>query len=95
MTVETTYTAARTNLAKLCDRVVDDRDTIIIHRRSGRDVALIAADEWASVMETAHLLSSPRNRARLAKAIQGVRRGRGRVMSMQQLRREVERGPKS
>lgn len=94
MAMETTYTSARANLAKLCDRVVDDRDAVIIRRRSGRDVALIAADEWSSLMETAHLLSSPRNRARLAKSLRQIAQGRGRVMTVEQLRREVELGRK-
>ena len=41
------------------DRAVDDRETIIITRRSGARVALLAADELASYQETAHLLRSP------------------------------------
>ncbi len=73
MAIETTYTAARAHLASLCDRVVDDRETIIIKRRGRADVALIAADELVSLEETAYLLRSPRNAARLLAALNRAR----------------------
>ena len=88
MPTETTYTQARENLASLCDRVASDRDVVIIHRRGAEDVALIAADELSSLAETAHLLRSPRNAARLLKAL---KRARGRTVSPEpvaKLRRE-------
>ena len=69
MAIQTTYTEARANLARLCDRVAADRETVIITRRGAADVALIAADELASLEETAHLLRSPRNAARLLTAL--------------------------
>src|SRR5687767_9342180 len=47
MAIQTTYTEARANLARLCDRVTDDRETVIIKRRGAADVALVAADELA------------------------------------------------
>jgi antitoxin YefM len=60
---------ARANLARLCDRVVNDRETVILTRRGKPAVALIAADELASLEETAYLLRSPRNAARLLTAL--------------------------
>lgn len=68
--METTYTKARENLAALLDRAVDDKDVIIIKRRGNRDVALIDASELASLMETAYLLRSPQNAARLLDALE-------------------------
>ncbi len=65
MPTETTYTKARANLARLCDRATADRETIIITRRGTPSVALIAADEPSSQTETAYLLRSPRNAERL------------------------------
>ncbi|MBC8160355.1 MAG: type II toxin-antitoxin system Phd/YefM family antitoxin, partial [Roseiflexaceae bacterium] len=59
MTIQTTYTQARANFAELLDSVTDDREIIIIQRRGAADVALIAADELQSLLETAHLLRSP------------------------------------
>ena len=65
----TNLTQASVNLAKLCDQVVDDRDVVIINRPDSENVALIAADELESLMETAHLLSSPKNAIRLLTAL--------------------------
>ena len=62
---ETTCSHARANLAALCDQVLSTREPVIIHRRGGEDVALIAADELRSLMETAYLLRSPKNAQRL------------------------------
>lgn len=69
MTVETSYSEARQHLASLLDRAVDDRETIIITRRNGARVALIAADELESYEETAYLLRSPENARRLLEAL--------------------------
>ncbi len=82
MAVETTYTAARANLAKLLDSAVEDREIVMIRRRNGEDVALIAADELESLLETAHLLRSPRNAERLLTALQ---RARARIEAPQHL----------
>ncbi len=68
-TRSTTYTQARANLAALCDQVASTREPVLIHRRGGEDVALVSAEELASLMETAHLLRSPRNARRLLDAL--------------------------
>jgi antitoxin YefM len=89
MAVHSTYTEARANLARLWDQVTHDRETVIISRRGADDVALIAADELASLQETAHLLRSPANAARLLSAIQRALTGNEPSMSVEELRREV------
>ena len=69
MTIQTTYTQARANLAKLLDQAVADREVIIIERRGADPVALVAAAELAGLLETAHLLRSPANAQRLLAAL--------------------------
>jgi len=69
MTFQTTYSKARASLATLCNRAVSDREVILIQRRGREDVALIAASELSSLMETAHLLRSPANAERLLAAL--------------------------
>ena len=89
MSVQTTYTEARANLARRCDRVAADRGTVIITRRGAPEVALIAADELVSLQETAHLLRSPRNAARLLAALNRALERTERPEMVADLRREL------
>ena len=63
--VTTSYTEARAHLAELLDRVTEDREPVVITRRGHEPVALIAADELDSLIETVHLLRSRTNAERL------------------------------
>lgn len=83
---ETTYTKARERLAALMDQATDTREPILIRRRGREPVALIAADELAGWLETAHLLRSPNNEQRLLEASQRAARGEGESMDIDLLR---------
>jgi antitoxin YefM len=65
---------------------------LIIHRRGARDVALVAADELESLLETAHLLRSPKNARRLLTALNRARGRKLKPQSIDQLRREFRLG---
>jgi antitoxin YefM len=71
--IETTYSQAREGLKGLMDRAVQDREVVMVRRRKGGDVALVAADELAGLLETAHLLRSPANAERLLAALSRAR----------------------
>jgi antitoxin YefM len=92
MGTETTYTHARANLAALCDEVTSTREPIVIRRRGSEDVALIAAAELRSLMETAHLLRSPRNAQRLLAALVRARSEELPTETVEKLRREFDLG---
>jgi antitoxin YefM len=88
--IQTTYTEARANFARLLERAGADRQTVIIRRRGHEDVALIAASELAGLAETAHLLRSPKNAQRLLRALKRAKSGRRlRPQPVESLRREV------
>jgi antitoxin YefM len=89
MPVQTTYTQACARLAALLDDVVNNRDIVIIQRRDGEDVALIAADELQSLLETVHLLRSPANAERLLAALTRARQRSGTLQSVDDLRHEA------
>ena len=92
MTIQTTYTQARANFANLLDSVTDDREVVIIQRRGAADVALIAADELQSLLETAHLLRSPANAERLLTALARVSQRTETAQTIDALRAEVGLG---
>ena len=89
MAHRTSYTEARANFATLCNRAIENREVIMINRRGAEDVALVAADELSSLLETAHLLRSPRNARRLLAALERARSRRGRPEPLTKLRREM------
>ena len=86
---ETTYTRLRGNLAAVLQQVIDQQDTVIVRRRGSRDVALIPASELAGLMETAHLLRSPRNARRLMTALRRAKRGKVKPAMPAALRKEM------
>jgi len=69
MAIHTTYSKARANLAKLLDAASDDKEVVLISRRNAEDVALVSSSELSSLIETAHLLRSPKNAQRLLTAL--------------------------
>jgi antitoxin YefM len=89
MPIETTYTDARENLAALWDEVTANHEIVIIHRRGAKDIALIEADELRSLMETVHLLRSPRNAQRLLTALNRALANEGNSMSVERLRQQM------
>ena len=93
MPVETTYTSLRERLAAVLDQVANDHDVVIVRRRNAKDVALVPAEELSSLLETAHLLRSPKNAQRLLAALQRAAGGKGKPESVDKLRREMGLGP--
>ncbi|MCA1954790.1 MAG: type II toxin-antitoxin system prevent-host-death family antitoxin [Anaerolinea sp.] len=89
MTIQTTYTQARAGLANLLDQVTHNREVVIIQRRGEEEVALIAASELQSLMETAYLLRSPANAERLLTALGRALKNEVQPLSVDDLRREV------
>jgi antitoxin YefM len=85
----TTYSSLRQNLATVLDQVIDQQETVIVRRRGARDVALIPASELAGLMETAHLLRSPRNATRLITALRRAKSGRLKSGTTSALRKQM------
>jgi antitoxin YefM len=91
---ETTYTSLRENLASIMDRVVNDREVVIIRRKGDQKIAMIPADELSGLLETAHLLRSPKNAGRLLQALRRATSRKGKAQSLDKLRRELALGPR-
>jgi antitoxin YefM len=90
MTIQTTYTQARGGLAKLLDQVTHNREVVVIKRRGEEDVAMIAAAELESLLETAYLLRSPANAERLLAALGRALKQEGNPQTIADLRSEVD-----
>lgn len=62
---------------------------MIISRKGRHDVALISADELSGMVETLHLLRSPKNAERLLTALDRAKSRKLRAKSVKTLRREI------
>ncbi len=89
MALETTYTSLRQRLASFLKQVANDQEVVIVRRRGAKDVALVPAEELAGLMETAHLLRSPRNARRLLAALRRAEGRKRKPEPVEKLRREM------
>ena len=94
MALRTSYTNARANFARLCGRVTANREIVVVNRRGAEDVALIAAAELNSLLETAYLLRSPQNARRLLTALKRAQSRKTKPAPIEKLWRELGFEPK-
>lgn len=64
-----TYKEFKADLKNFLDKVENDYDTLFLKRKKGKGIVLMSLEEYNSLMETAHLLKSKKNRKRLKKAL--------------------------
>jgi antitoxin YefM len=70
------YTEFRKELKNYLDNVEYNNETLIIKRGSGKGTVLISLEEYNSIMETLHLLSSKKNAKRLFESIDQMKTGK-------------------
>lgn len=71
------YTAARSNLAKMMEKVCEDHQPVIITRKKAPSVVMMSLEDFEALQETAYLLRSPANARRLLESIAELERGGG------------------
>ncbi len=69
------FSEFRTNLKSYLDNVEDNNEILIVKRKTGKGTVMISLDEYNSIMETVHLLSSKANADKLYESIQQMKRG--------------------
>jgi len=70
------FTEARNSLKAVLDGVVNDADTTVITRRDSEDAVVMSLDYYNSLMETVHLLRSPKNAEHLNRSIAQFKAGK-------------------
>ncbi|HME05465.1 MAG TPA: type II toxin-antitoxin system Phd/YefM family antitoxin [Bryobacteraceae bacterium] len=73
----------------MLDQVVEQEEIVVVRRKGLRDVALVPATELAGLIETAHLLRSPKNARRLLTALHRAERAKPKPSTVSRLRREM------
>lgn len=64
------YDQALNQFSEICDRVIAESNYVILERGDRENVAVISAKELSSLLETLHLLKSPKNAIRLFDALE-------------------------
>jgi antitoxin YefM len=93
--IEVSYSEARARLAELLDRVTEDREVVHVRRQGNKPGAVIIdADDYASLEETAYLLSSPANARHILRGLVELEAGQGRAyQSVDDFWRELDEQP--
>ena len=71
------YTDLRNNLKSYIDTVIDDSDTVIINRGSGKGVVLMSLDEYNALKETEYIMSSPKTMEEIRVGEEDLKKGKG------------------
>ncbi|HAA45119.1 MAG: YefM protein (antitoxin to YoeB) [Halomonas sp. 54_146] len=72
------YTAARTQLAKIMEQVCEDHSPVVITRNKSPSVVMISLEDYEALQETAYLLRVPKNARRLLESVVELEQGGGR-----------------
>jgi antitoxin YefM len=70
------FSEFRAELKRFLDSVEDDNETLIIKRKTGKGAVMISLEEYNSIMETLHLLSSKKNADHLYESIEQMKAGK-------------------
>jgi antitoxin YefM len=71
--IATNFTELRSDLKRILDEVEENNETVVIKRNSGKGSIIISLEEYNSMMETMHLLSSKKNADRIFESIDQIK----------------------
>jgi antitoxin YefM len=86
------YNQALNQFSEICDRVIAEKNFVILERGDRENVAVISAKELSSLLETLHLLKSPKNATRLFEALEEADSRTVLPKTLNQLKQEVGLG---
>jgi len=76
------YSTIRENLKSYCDRVTDDKETVIVTRKGEKNVVIVSLDEWNAMQKA---LRNAEYLSRLERSIGEVKAGHVVTKTMQEL----------
>ncbi len=72
-----TFSESRAHYAQTLDAVINDREEVVVTRVGHEPVVIVSLEDYESLKETAYLLRSPVNAARLIRSIERLEAGDG------------------
>ena len=81
----TTYSDFRLSLKSYLDKVFSNNSPLFVTRTKGENVVVLSQSDYESIMETFHLLKSPKNASRLLEALDEYKSGGGKEQTLTEL----------
>jgi antitoxin YefM len=69
------YSTYRNKLKEYCDRVTEDNETVIVTRKSEKNVVVMSLDEYNNMMESLRILKNPSYFIELFQSLQQLQQG--------------------
>ena len=76
------FTEARSSFKAVMDTVCKDHEPTVITRVSGDHIVMLSLEDFNSMQETMHLLSSAKNATRLMESIEQLRAGKAKPRTL-------------
>ena len=76
------YSTIRENLKSYCDRVTDEKETVIVTRKDEKNVVIISLDEWNALQRS---VRNAEYLNKLDRALADIRAGRVITKTMEEL----------
>jgi len=70
------YSTARKHFVEKMEQVCENHEPLIVTRKGARSVVIMSLEDYNSIEETAYLLRSPKNAARLRESIRQHQQGK-------------------
>lgn len=67
---------ARSHFKEICDKVIDDVESVIITRAKGKNVVMMSEDEYNNIMENFRIFSNPRIYNKIKNGIKQLEEGK-------------------
>jgi len=79
------YSTYRNKLKEYCDRVTDDNETVIVTRKSEKNVVVMSLEEYNNMMESLRILKNPSYFIELFQSLQQLQQGGFVVKTIEEL----------
>jgi antitoxin YefM len=73
------FTEFRQNLKDHLQAIEDDQDILVLSGPKKKGFVVLTLEQYQAMEETAHLLSTPANAARLARGLKEAKKGKARL----------------
>ena len=76
------YTTARQKLKEICDKTVNDFETIIITRERGENVVLMSEREYTNMLENLYVRKNEKDYNELIRSIEQLKKGQCKIREL-------------